>query len=56
VEHEELAARIAEVRKRLEEAKAALPAHSVTPAQWQRVEELEEELARLEALAREAQS
>lgn len=33
----------------LKEAEAALPAHSVRPQQWQRVEEAEERLAEVEA-------
>lgn len=38
-----------ELAGRLAEARAALPAHSVRPHQYQRVEELEEALAEVEA-------
>jgi len=39
----------ADIAGQLAEAKAALPAHSVRPHQYQRVEELEEALAELDA-------
>lgn len=55
VENEELQARIAELERRLAEARARLPRHSLRPAQMIEIEEMEEELERLrteEATAR----
>jgi hypothetical protein len=40
-----LQAEQARLEAELAEAQAALPAHSVRPWQWQRVEDLEDELA-----------
>ncbi|MCB2188659.1 MAG: histidine kinase [Deltaproteobacteria bacterium] len=45
---EDLMARRERLARELAEARAALPAHSVRPWQWQRVEDLEEELATVE--------
>ena len=47
-EREELLAQREELARRLAEAEAALPAHSVRPQQMQRVLELEERLAEVE--------
>ena len=44
----ELSARREQLAAELAEAQAALPAHSVRPQQWQRVEDLEEALAEVE--------
>jgi len=45
---QELLAQREELSRRLAEAEAALPAHSVRPQQMQRVLELEERLAEVE--------
>ena len=45
----ELQARIAELERRLAEARARLPRHSLRPAQLIEIEEMEEELERLRA-------
>lgn len=44
----ELLARRPKLVEAVEQARAALPAHSVRPWQWQRVEEAEEALADLD--------
>jgi uncharacterized coiled-coil DUF342 family protein len=41
--------KIQELRERLRDREAALPAHSVRPHQIQEIEELEEEIAAFEA-------
>jgi uncharacterized membrane protein len=40
---------VAALATELDEARAALPAHSVRPWQWQRVEDLEERLKQAKA-------
>ncbi|MGQ9459106.1 MAG: histidine kinase [Anaerolineae bacterium] len=50
----DLSRRIRELEARLADLKARLPAHSVPPAMWEELEELEEELARLQRAARSA--
>lgn len=45
----ELEAQVTALAAELSEARAALPAHSVRPWQWQRVEDLEERLAEAKA-------
>jgi len=44
----ELKQEIQRLRKAIEEAEASLPAHSVRPHQLMRIEELEEELSRIQ--------
>lgn len=39
--------KIKELEDRIADLKARLPAHSIKPAMWQELEELEEELERL---------
>ncbi len=51
----DLARRIRELEARLADLEARLPAHSVPPAMWEELEELEEELTRLRRAARPAQ-
>jgi len=46
----ELQARIAELERRLAEARARLPRHSLRPAQMIEIEEMEEELERLRSM------
>ena len=43
-QHDELLARRRGLIEEVEQARAALPAHSVRPWQWQRVEDAEEAL------------
>ena len=45
--------RLAELERRLSDLKARLPAHSVPPAMFLEMEELEEELARLRGGAKD---
>lgn len=45
MEREQLQRLCQDLARELDEARAALPAHSVRPWQWQRVEDLEERLA-----------
>lgn len=47
-QREELLAQRRRLIEEVEQARAALPAHSVRPWQWQRVEEAEEALAKLD--------
>ena len=47
-QREELLAQRRELIEEVEQARAALPAHSVRPWQWQRVEDAEEALAELD--------
>ena len=47
-QREELLAQRRELIEEVEQARAALPAHSVRPWQWQRVEEAEEALAEVD--------
>jgi uncharacterized membrane protein len=49
VNREELETQVAALAEELAEARAALPAHSLRPWQWQRVEDLEERLAEAKA-------
>jgi ribosomal protein L29 len=49
-EPEDLDARIAALERELEELRASLPRHSVKPSQLLRIEEVEDELARLRAI------
>lgn len=51
----DLSRRIQELEARLADLEARLPAHSVPPAMWEELEELEEELARLRHAARSAE-
>ncbi|MCB2192698.1 MAG: hypothetical protein KQI62_14095 [Deltaproteobacteria bacterium] len=44
-QHEQLLAKRDKLIEEVEQARAALPAHSVRPWQWQRVEDAEEALA-----------
>ena len=46
----EVEGEIRRLREELADAKAALPAHTVRPNQWMRIEELEERIAELERL------
>ncbi|MBI5521061.1 MAG: hypothetical protein HY910_00435 [Desulfarculus sp.] len=46
---QELEAQVTSLAAELAEAQAALPAHSVRPWQWQRVEDLEERLKEAKA-------
>jgi len=46
---QELETQVAALAQELSEARAALPAHSERPWQWQRVEDLEERLAEAKA-------
>ena len=50
---EELAHQVEDLTRELDEARAALPAHSVRPWQWQRVEDLEDRLAEAKARLRD---
>ena len=52
MDREQLTRLAAELAAELEEARAALPAHSVRPWQWQRVEDLEDRLAQAKAQLR----
>lgn len=56
-QREDLLAQRLRLIEEVEQARAALPAHSVRPRQWQRVEEAEEALAevdrKLQALEKE---
>lgn len=47
-QRQELLAKIETLKEKLRDREAALPAHSVRPHQIQVIEELEEEIARLE--------
>ena len=47
-QREELLARRDKLIEEVEQTRAALPAHSVRPWQWQRVEEAEEALAEVD--------
>ena len=47
-ERQKLKEQIEELKEKLADREAALPAHSVRPHQIQVIEELEEEIARLE--------
>jgi|YelNatPaOPRAMG01_1025707.scaffolds.fasta_scaffold122545_1 hypothetical protein len=49
MDDQERQARIAELERRLAEARARLPRHSLRPAQMIEIEEMEEELERLRA-------
>ena len=51
--HETTAAKIAALKAELEERRKSLPAHSIRPHQLLILEELEEEIERLEALLTE---
>jgi len=53
---ERLLEEIEELKARLRDREAALPAHSVRPHQVQEIEELEEEIARLEKMLGELTS
>lgn len=53
MEREALLKRIAELERRLAEARARLPRHSVRPVQMIEIEEMEEELERLRRHAAE---
>jgi len=53
---ERLLEEIEELKARLRDREAALPAHSVRPHQVQEIEELEEEIARLEKMLGELKS
>ena len=46
----DLEQRIKEVSAALEDARLRLPAHSLKPKMWEKIEELEEELAKLHLL------
>ena len=48
MQRKEILAEIKRLQSELDEAEAALPAHSVKPRQMQRVLDLEEEISRLE--------
>jgi chromosome segregation ATPase len=53
---ERLLEEIEELKAKLRDREAALPAHSVRPHQVQEIEELEEEIARLEKMLGELTS
>jgi chromosome segregation ATPase len=53
---ERLLKKIEELKAKLRDREAALPAHSVRPHQVQEIEELEEEIARLEKMLGELTS
>lgn len=46
---DQVAQRIAELERRLADLQARLPAHSVPPAMLMEIEEIEDELARLQS-------
>lgn len=46
---DQVAQRIAELKRRLADLQARLPAHSVPPAMLMEIEEIEDELARLQS-------
>jgi len=53
---EQLLKEIEELKAKLRDREAALPAHSVRPHQVQEIEELEEEITRLEKMLAEITS
>ena len=50
---QELLKQLEKAREELTDAKAAMPAHSVRPWQFQRLEDAEERLARIKAMLEE---